>query len=405
MENHPSVRAVVVPYDSGHRGLRMGARPDHLIDNGLPEVLRYPDRSSLSWMHVLSEAAPPGEVAVAFELDRLVSERVRGAVSEGEFPLVLSGNCNASVGTLAGAGPEGLGIVWFDGHANFNTPERTTSGFLDGMGLAIAVGHCWKAMAEGVPGFRPVAAENVVLVGARDVGRSEEERLDASGVTFVGAERLGREGLGALGAALDDLGTRVGRVYLHLDLDVLDPGKVGPANGLAPAGAWTPKSYGRPSSWSASASGWPRPASPPTTQHSTRKDGCSTRRSRARGSSRPPRRAGPGRDRLHGLLKGKTRAGAGLQSLEVREERLLDGRGTPARSGGVLFQPQRLEPAALTERVLQPEEPELRPASRVPGGEQAGVGHLLKLRRAGGERDGVAREGLADVLDGHLPVA
>jgi arginase len=236
MENHPSVRAVVVPYDSGHRGLRMGARPDHLIDNGLPEVLRYPDRSSLSWMHVLSEAAPPGEVAVAFELDRLVSERVRGAVSEGEFPLVLSGNCNASVGTLAGAGPEGLGIVWFDGHANFNTPERTMSGFLDGMGLAIAVGHCWKAMAEGVPGFRPVAAENVVLVGARDVGRSEEERLDASGVTFVGAERLGREGLGALGAALDDLGTRVGRVYLHLDLDVLDPGKVGPANGSRPRG-------------------------------------------------------------------------------------------------------------------------------------------------------------------------
>jgi arginase len=215
----------------------MGAGPDHLIDNGLPEVLRYPDRSSLSWMHVLSEAAPPGEVAVAFELDRLVSERVRGAVSEGEFPLVLSGNCNASVGTLAGAGPEGLGIVWFDGHADFNTPETTTSGFLDGMGLAIAVGHCWKAMAEGVPGFRPVAAENVVLVGARDVERSEEERLDASGVAFVGAERLGREGsLGALGAALDDLGTGVGRVYVHLDLDVLDPGKVGPANGLAPAG-------------------------------------------------------------------------------------------------------------------------------------------------------------------------
>jgi arginase len=99
-------------------------------------MLRSENRPSLAFVDVVPEADPPAEVAVAFELDRLVSEQVCEAVAEGEFPLVLSGNCNTSIGTLAGVGPEGLGVVWFDAHADFNTPETTTTGFMDGMGLA-----------------------------------------------------------------------------------------------------------------------------------------------------------------------------------------------------------------------------------------------------------------------------
>lgn len=118
MEKHPAVRTVFAPYDSGHSGLRMGAGPGHLWDNGLPRMLRSENRPSLTFVDVVPEADPPAEVQVAFELDRLVSEQVREAVAEGEFPLVLSGNCNTSVGTLAGAGPEDLGIVWFDAHAD-----------------------------------------------------------------------------------------------------------------------------------------------------------------------------------------------------------------------------------------------------------------------------------------------
>ena len=69
------------------------------------------------------------------------------ATASGRFPLVLSDNCNATVRVitgLTGASPkeeEEVGLIWFDGHADFNTPETTTSGFLDSMGLATAVGH------------------------------------------------------------------------------------------------------------------------------------------------------------------------------------------------------------------------------------------------------------------------
>jgi arginase len=235
MEDHPDIRIIAVPYDSGHPALRMGAGPNHLLENGLGEGLQLGGRKP-SVTTVRHEREPTAEVATAFELQCLVSGRVRRAVAHGEFPLVLSGNCNIAVGTLSGADPEGLGVVWFDAHGEFNTPETTTTGFIDGMGLAIAVGHCWKAMARGVPGFSAVPEENVVMVGVRNVDPAEQERLDASAIAVVGADRMEKQGLGALATALDALKFRVGRVYVHLDLDVLDSRKVGKANEFAAEG-------------------------------------------------------------------------------------------------------------------------------------------------------------------------
>ena len=233
MKSGTGIRIIAVPYDSGHRGLRMGGGPEHLLKNGLVEALGAGGREARPEV-LHPENTPLVEVATAFELDSLVSSRVRKAINGGEFPLVLSGNCNTSTGTLAGANPERLGVVWFDGHADFNTPETTTTGFSDGMGLAIAVGHCWNAMAAGVPGFCPVAEENVMLAGAREIEPGEKKQLSASKVTVVGADSIRREGLRVFEEALDGLRARVGRVYVHLDLDVLDPHALGRANEFAP---------------------------------------------------------------------------------------------------------------------------------------------------------------------------
>jgi arginase len=232
MKPDPDIRIIAVPYDSGHLNLRMGGGPLHLLQNGLREALETGTRKVRSEI-VRSKREPPVEVATAFELDGLVSLRVSKTVSECEFPLVLSGNCNTSVGTLAGVGPEDLGIVWFDAHADFNTPETTTTGFSDGMGLAIAVGHCWGAMAEGVTGFLPVAEENVILAGVREVEPVEQQRLEVSGVRVVGAKPFESGNSAIFARALDALATRVDKVYVHLDLDVLDAESVGKANEFA----------------------------------------------------------------------------------------------------------------------------------------------------------------------------
>jgi arginase len=229
MEGHSGIRIIAVPYDSGHRDRRMGAGPQHLLDNGLAESLR-PGGRGVSITTVRHEREPPAEVATAFELQGLVSRQARATIDEGQLPLVLSGNCNtAAVGALAGAGPEDLGIVWFDAHGEFNTPETTTTGFIDGMGLSIAVGHCWKEMVKGVPGFSPIPEENVVMAWVRAVDVAEQERFDASEITVVGPDAEG-QGLRALADALDRLRSSVGSVYVHLDLDAI---KVGKANEYA----------------------------------------------------------------------------------------------------------------------------------------------------------------------------
>lgn len=213
----------------------MGRGPGYLLENGLEEAL---GANRCSVHPVESGSALPVEVAVAFELDRLVAGEVGSAVAAGEFPLVLSGNCNTSVGTMSGVGPGQLGVIWFDAHADFNTPDTTTTGFSDNMGLSIALGHCWGAMARSVPGFEPVPDENVVLMDARgDIEPAEQERLDASSVVFVRPDT--DEDTGML-AALDTLRTKVERVYVHLDVDVLDPEKVAPANEFAVPGGLSP---------------------------------------------------------------------------------------------------------------------------------------------------------------------
>jgi arginase len=230
------VKVLTIPYDSAHRDLRMGRGPSWLVEHG---ALRRLEEAGHSVEHVAVE--PTGtfraEVATAFEIFRLVAASVREARAAGHFPLVLSGNCNAAVGTVAGLGA-GAGVLWFDAHADCETPDTTTSGFLDGMGLATLLGRCWRGPAASVPGFRPVPAGCAALVGARQVSASERRLIEAARLPVVAVAEVRRSGVaGALQPALDLLRRRgVRQLYLHIDLDVHDPGSVAPANGYAVPG-------------------------------------------------------------------------------------------------------------------------------------------------------------------------
>jgi arginase len=168
----------------------------------------------------------PNEVADSFDVIRSVRSAVSEAVADGRFPLVLAVNCFTSLGTVAGAGRD-LGVVWFDAHGDFHTPDSTPTGFLDGMGLAMLTGDGWRELRDTIEGHRPVPAGNVVLVAARDLEPTEIARVEASELRRADAETL--EG------ALDELATRVDAVYVHIDLDVLDP-SVAHANVLSVEG-------------------------------------------------------------------------------------------------------------------------------------------------------------------------
>jgi arginase len=215
------IQIIQVPYDSGHRDLRQGFGPAHFIDHNLDGLLEA-DGHQIRKTRIDAKAEFTTEIGTAFELNRLLSGEVKTAVGSGLFPLVLSGNCNSCLGTIAGLNSAKLGVVWFDAHGEFNTPETTRSGFLDGMPLAMATGRCWKAILETIPGFVPVKESNVILIGARDLDREEEKQLQQSGVNVIGSEGVTRDNLlKQIEAALKMLQDRVTGIYLHIDMDAL----------------------------------------------------------------------------------------------------------------------------------------------------------------------------------------
>lgn len=229
--NKKRVQLLLIPYDSGHRSLRVGGGPEHFLNNGLAEVLQSQGHE-VSVETIESQKEFRAEVGTQFELYGYLAERVAEARENNRFPLILSGNCGATVGALAGAGAKPLGLIWFDAHGEFNTPETTTSGFLDGMGLAVATGLCWKNLAASIPNFHPISAKRIMLVGGRDFDPGERERLEQAGVMVVDCATIEQTSMeDALGAPLSILSFAVEEVHLHIDLDALNPEEA-PANGF-----------------------------------------------------------------------------------------------------------------------------------------------------------------------------
>jgi arginase len=135
--------------------------------------------------------------------------------SQTSSSLVVSGDCTTSLGVLAGLqrANRDVCIVWFDAHADFHTEATTTSGYLGGMPLALAAGVGALTLPTAL-GLRPVPEPRIVLVDARDTDPGEHVLLEQSDVTRMNVQDL-------RAADLPD-----GEIYLHVDLDVFDPGDV-----------------------------------------------------------------------------------------------------------------------------------------------------------------------------------
>ncbi len=176
-------------------------------------------------LSIESRAALTTEIGTAFELNRLLAGQVSAAVSSNSFPLVLAGNCNSALGILAGIGQHRLGVIWLDAHGDFNTPDTTLSGFLDGMGLAMATGRCWRSLLNTIPGFSPIPEANIVHIGARDLDPEEQQLLQESEIELVRAGEQESALRQAVQAAFDRLKDKADRLYLHVDMDVLDTGE------------------------------------------------------------------------------------------------------------------------------------------------------------------------------------
>jgi arginase len=140
-------------------------------------------------------------------------------------PVVLSGDCVASLAVIAGLQRRGIrpGLVWFDAHGDFHTEATTASGYLGGLPLAKAVGRGDLTLPDAL-GMTPLTEDSVLLADGRDLDPPEETALASSRVLRGRVTELGM-------VALPD-----GLVIVHVDLDVIDPAELAGLRFPAPGG-------------------------------------------------------------------------------------------------------------------------------------------------------------------------
>src|SRR5829696_199785 len=157
--------------------------------------------------------------------------QIDDALAAGDAPVLLAADCAVSLTTLPAVvrnRPEAR-LLWLDAHGDYNTPSTSGSGYLGGMCLAGACGEWDPGLGD------TIAADRLVLAGVRDLDAGERELLERSAATVIGASVV--ETLVAVKNALDGA-----PVFIHLDLDVLDPEEF-PAAVPAPGGLSSDKLY------------------------------------------------------------------------------------------------------------------------------------------------------------------
>lgn len=207
----------------------MGRGPIHLLENGIVESLRD-QKNEVETADVLLPDGFYSEGQALVQLQRRAVPIMQDALKKNQRVLLLSGNCGpAALSAVSALGPRTTGVVWFDAHGDFNTPETSASGFLDGMALSILTGRCWPALAASFEGFEPVPDKNIVFIGGHCFDSAEQESVARSAITHVKPTELA-----GLEPAIERL-AGVERLYVHLDVDVLDTAE-GRANSYARPG-------------------------------------------------------------------------------------------------------------------------------------------------------------------------
>lgn len=173
----------------------------------------------------------PELIAAVGDFCRELREHVSATHAAGQArTLVLGGEHSLGAGSQAGVslgrrqrGLPPAGLIWFDAHADCNTPATTPSGNLHGMPLAALLGL-------DVPAFRGVTLPGcrldpatTCLVAQRDVDPGERVHLDRLGVRMFEREEILRRGIRAVMAEAIGRATRDGAISFSLDLDSLDP--------------------------------------------------------------------------------------------------------------------------------------------------------------------------------------
>jgi arginase len=215
--------------DMGPSALRVAGLNQRLMELGYnvadagnipvhnPEMLRISDRKS-KYLPEIAEAS------------QKLADQIAAILEEGSTPVILGGDHSVAVGSVAGLSAfyrqhdSRVGVIWFDAHADMNTPETSPSGNIHGMPFAAILGRGAPELTH-ISGFAPkVFPEDCVLIGVRSVDPEEAVTLKASGVRVVTMRELDERGMSAImDEAMWLASRRTAGFHVTMDMDFVDP--------------------------------------------------------------------------------------------------------------------------------------------------------------------------------------
>jgi arginase len=174
-----------------------------------------------------------------------LAQKVQEILEADEIPIILGGDHSIAMGSITGFSTscrqrnETPGLIWFDAHADMNTPETTPSGNIHGMPLSVVLGYGAPELVN-LGGFAPkLAPEFCVHVGARDVDPGERELIKQLGIRFITMREIDERGMSACMDEAIEIASRASGGYaVTFDVDALDPGDA-PGSGTLVRGGLT----------------------------------------------------------------------------------------------------------------------------------------------------------------------
>ncbi len=253
------VHVIGVPLDhgAGRRGVGMGPSALRLakLHSSLAQLgFQVVDRDDIAIPAPETESQG-GSNARYLKLITKTCEKlcygVQDICQQGGFPLILGGDHSIAIGSISGltsflaekkkdAAPEqGIAVLWFDAHADINTPETSPSGNIHGMPLAALLGKGPQELTGIGFAGKKLQADKVAQIGLRDVDQHEKGLLKNAGIHAYTMTDIDRRGIASIiEEALEKVLRDGDLLHVSFDIDSLDP-RVAPGTGTPKFGGLT----------------------------------------------------------------------------------------------------------------------------------------------------------------------
>ncbi len=233
------IRIIGVPTDVGASMLGAVMGPEALRVAGLLAALA---RQGLTVLDAGNLAGPPNQqldpvqgyrhLPEVVTWNQVVHGAVSQALAQGEIPMMLGGDHCLAIGSIGAVARhckrvgKHLRVLWFDAHADFNTPEITPSGNLHGMPVAVLCGHGPQSLidiasVDGQPALTPDALR---MIGIRSVDPGERAFVHSQQIEVYDMRYVDEHGMRAvMQQALMGVEPDTHHLHLSFDVDGLDP--------------------------------------------------------------------------------------------------------------------------------------------------------------------------------------